>query len=168
MLWQGLNPFLKSSAFLKNVAKTEPTEWPTVKLVQSRIRSEGEDKVYRGACLSNYDTTCQKQSIQHALSDLQTKIQECLEWSDVHLLRSLLAYLETQNWAVRSTVHGTNSSQSETDDLSDDDSSLVEVKNAAEHIITHFRIPIESKGVILATIQDEIEEIVANIWISTN
>ena len=89
-----------------------------------------------------------------------SKIQERLEWSDVHLLRSLLAFLETQNWAVQSTVHGTNSSQSETDDLSDDDSSLVEVKNAAEHIIIHFRIPLESKGVILATIQDEIEKIV--------
>ena len=45
-------------------------------------------------------------------------------------------------------------------DLTDLDSSLVEVKRAAEHIITHFRVPLESKGVILATIQDEIEEIV--------
>ena len=104
----------------------------------------------------------------YALS-LNAKIQERLEWSDVHLLRSLLAFLETQNLAVRSTLHGTNSSQCETDDLSDDDSTLVEVKNAKEHIITHFRIPLESKGVILATIQDEIEEIMAaNIWISTN
>ena len=45
-------------------------------------------------------------------------------------------------------------------DLTDFGSSLVEVKRAAEHIITHFRVPLESKGVILATIQDEIEEIV--------
>ena len=33
-------------------------------------------------------------------------------------------------------------------------------KNAAEHIITHFRISLESKAVALAAIQDEIEEIV--------
>ena len=46
------------------------------------------------------------------------------------------------------------------DDLTDVDNSLVEVKRAAEYIITHFRVPLESKGVILATIQDEVEEIV--------
>ena len=33
---------------------------------------------------------------------------------------------------------------------------LVEVKRAAEHIITHFRVPLESKGVILATTLEEI------------
>ena len=97
-------------------------------------------------------------------------MQERLEWS-VQLLRSLLAFLETQNRAVRSTVHGTDTDVNEMDDLTDVDSSLVEVKRAAEHIITHFRVPLESKGVILATIQDEVEEIVhyvANIWILTS
>ena len=159
----GIKSILKSSASLKNLSKTEPTEWPTVKLVQGRISLEGEDKVYQGTYLSNYNTSSQKQSIQHALNDLQTlnaKMQERLEWSDVQLLRSLLAFLETQNWAVRSTVHGTDTDVNEMDDLTDVDSSLVEVKRAAEHIITHFRVPLESKGVLLATIQDEVEEIV--------
>ena len=75
---------------------------------------------------------------------------EHLEWSDVQLLRSLLAFLETQNWAVQSTIHGTGTDVNEMNDLTDLDSSLVEVKRAAEHIITHFRVPLESKGVILA------------------
>ena len=143
------------------MAKTEPKEWPTVKLVQDRIRSEGNDKLYQGACLTHFNDSSEKQSISHALNDLQrlnAKIQERLEWSDVHLLRSFLAFLETQNWAIRSTVH--SSDKDEHDHSSDSDSSLIEVKNAAEHIITHFRIPLESKGVALAAIQDEIEEIV--------
>ena len=67
-------------------------------------------------------------------------MQERLEWSDVQLLRSLLAFLETQNWAVRSTVHGTDADVNEMDDFTDVDNSLVEVKRAAEHIITHFRV----------------------------
>ena len=157
----GIKSILKSSGSLKNMAKTEPKEWPTVKLVQDRIRSEGNDKLYQGACLTHFNDSSEKQSISHALNDLQrlnAKIQERLEWSDVHLLRSLLAFLETQNWAIQSIVH--SSDKDKQDHSSDSDSSLIEVKNAAEHIITHFRIPLESKGVALAAIQDEIEEIV--------
>ena len=158
-----IKSILKSSASLKNLSKTEPTEWPTVKLVQGCISSEGEDKVYQGTCLSNYNTSSQKQSIQHALNDLQTlnaKMQERLEWSNVQLLRSLLVFLETQNWAVRSSIHGTYTDINEMDDLTDVDSNLVEVKRAAQHIITHFRVPLKSKGIILATIQDEVQEMV--------
>ena len=159
----GIKSILKSSASLKNLAKIEPTEWPTVKLVQGCISSEGEDKVYQGTRLTNYNTSSQTLAIKHAVDDLKTlnaKMLERLEWSDVQLLRSLLAFLETQNWAVRSIIHGTDTDVNEMNDLTDLDSSLVEVKRAAEHIITHFRVPLESKGVILATIQDEIEEIV--------
>ena len=151
----GIKSILKSSASLKDLAKIEPTEWPTVKLVQGRISSEGEDKVYQGTRLTNYSIPSQTLSIKHAVDDLKilnAKMLERLEWSDVQLLRSLLAFLETQNWAVRSTIHGTGTDVNEMNDLTDLDSSLVEVKRAAEHIITHFRVPLESKGVILATI----------------
>ena len=159
----GIKSILKSSASLKNLAKIKPTEWPTVKLVQGHISSEGEDKVYQGTRLTNYSTSSQTLSIKHAVDDLKTlnaKMLERLEWSDVQLLRSLLAFLETQNWAVRSTIHGMDTDVNEMNDLTVLDSSLVEVKRAAEYIITNFRVPLESKGVILATIQDEVEEIV--------
>ena len=92
------------------------------------------------------------------LQRLNAKMQERLvqEWSDEHLLRSLLAFLETQNWATQSIAH--SSDKDEQDHSSNSDSSLIEVKNATEHIITYFRIPLDSKGVVLAAIQDEIEE----------
>ena len=43
----GIKSILKSSGSLKNMAKTEPKEWPTVKLVQDRIRSEGQTNYIR-------------------------------------------------------------------------------------------------------------------------
>ena len=63
----GIKSILKSSASLKNLAKIEPTEWPTVKLVQGRISSEGEDKVYQGTRLTNYSIPSQTLSIKHAV-----------------------------------------------------------------------------------------------------
>ena len=41
----GIKSILKSSASLKNLSKTEPTEWPTVKLVQGRISSIQKVKI---------------------------------------------------------------------------------------------------------------------------
>ena len=82
----GIKSILKSSASLKNLAKIEPTEWPTVILVQGCISSEGEDKVYQGTRLTNYSTSSQTLAIKHAVDDLKTlnaKMLECLEWSDV-------------------------------------------------------------------------------------
>ena len=37
---------------------------------------------------------------------------------------------------------------------------MAEIKAAVEHIITVFRAPLESRGVCIATIQDEVEEAV--------
>ena len=125
----GIKSILKSSGSLKNMAKAEPKERPTVKLVQDQIRSKGNDKLYQGACLTNFNDSSEKQSISYALNDLlrlNAKMQERLEWSDVHLLRSLLAFLETQSWAIRSTAH--SSDKDEQDHSSDSDSSLIEVK----------------------------------------
>ena len=67
----GIKSILKLSGSLKNMAKTEPKEWPTVKLVQDRIRSEGNDKLYQGVCLTNFNDSSEKWSIGHALNDLQ-------------------------------------------------------------------------------------------------
>jgi len=57
--------------------------------------------------------------------------------------------------AFPSVLHSDN--KGKIDDISDD-CSLVEIKKSVEHIATHFRLPLEAKGVSLATLQDEDEE----------
>ena len=94
-VFAGIKSILRSFGSLKNMAKTEPKQWPRVKLVQDRIRSEGNDKLYQGTCLTNFIDSSKKRSVSHAFNDLQrlnAKMQECLEWSDIHLSRTLLAF----------------------------------------------------------------------------
>lgn len=148
----GIKSILKSSTALKNLAKTEPMQWATVKLVEDRIRSSEDKKSYQGVSLRNCDITTQQSSIRHALVDLNNldaKMRERLEWSDVNLLRSLLAFTETQNWAARVDA-GDN----------DEDHSMDEVLRATEFLTSHFRIPLESKEVALDAIHDEVEDVV--------
>jgi len=155
----GIKSVLKSSTALKNLAKTEPMQWATVKLVQDRVKSSEDTKSYQGVSLSNCDGTFQQSSIRHALNDLNsldTKMRERLEWSDVSLLRSLLVFIETQNWAARFDA-GNNESGEE---HSNEDCSINEVKRAVEFLTSHFRIPLESKGVALDAIHDEVEDII--------
>ena len=75
-----------------------------------------------------------------------------MEWSDVTQLHSLLGSLETQNCGPA----GSNDNE----DNSDQDYSMDEIKKAVEYLNSHFRIPLESKGISLEAIQDEVEEIV--------
>jgi len=84
-----------------------------------------------------------------ALEDLQelaTQIRSRLEWSDVQLLRSALAFLDTRSWYC---------SQADSDE---DD--MASIKSAVESLSSHSREPLEAIGVSLASIQDEIEEAV--------
>ena len=55
------------------------------------------------------------------LKHLDQKMRDRLEWSDIKLLRSILTFLDTQNWQCHETETGE-------DDGSEDDSSLVEIK----------------------------------------
>ena len=55
----GIKSILKSSTALKNLAKTEPMQWATVKLVQDRIRLNGDTRSYQGVSLSNCDVPFQ-------------------------------------------------------------------------------------------------------------
>ena len=87
-----------------------------------------------------------------ALADvnkLENKIRARLEWSDVTILRAVLVFLDTQGWRL---------SRSAPEDEEADD--LAEIREAVEYITSHFREPLEAKGVDLANIQDEVEEIV--------
>ena len=84
-------------------------------------------------------------------------MKEWLKWSDTKLLRSLLIFFETQSWAKRSRATVTDSDNE--DEIHDDDNcSLAEVKKSVEYIATHFRLPLEVKGVLFATLQNEVKE----------
>ena len=158
----GINNILKSTAALKSLARLDPLEWPTVKLLLGRIKDEGSEKVYQGAPLRNFTTVTQEKSKQDTLCDLTSldeKMRERLKWSDTKLLRCLLVFLETKSWAKRSHTPAAHSDNEDNID-EDSDCSLVEVKESVEYLAAHFRSPLEAKGLSLFTLQDEIEEIV--------
>ena len=156
----GIKNILKSTAALKSLARQDPREWPTVKLLLGRIKDEGGEKLYQGAALKNFSPAIQEKAKQDALLDLtglDENMRERLKWSDTKLLRSLLVFLETQTWAKRSHAPVTDSDNE--DDI-DEDCSLAEVKESVEHIAAHFRLPLEAKEVSFVTLQDEVEEAV--------
>ena len=124
----------------------------------------GGGKSYQGAFLSigTSVTQTEERCKQDALADLDklnVKVREHLEWSDSKLLHSLLVFLETQTWVKGSTDVSADSLLDD-DDTIPTDSSLTEVKNAVEHIATHFREPLEAKGLLAFSLPDEVEEIV--------
>ena len=75
------------------------------------------------------------------------------EWSDLDMLRAIVVFLDTKSWSI-SPIGDSMERGKETDDLE-------EIQLAVEYmyIISHFREPLEAKGVNLANIQDELEEI---------
>ena len=164
----GIKNTLKSVTALKALAKKDPFEWPTVKLLLRKIEDEDGKKFYQGAELQKCSDAVNVKLKQDAVEDLNRldeKMRERLTWSDTQLLRSLLVFLETQSWTKQiriasSTV--TISLECEDSNLSDgdDDKSLSEVKESVDFIASHFRAPLEAKGVVIATLQDEIEEAV--------
>lgn len=163
----GIKNTLKSLTELKNLEKKDPFEWPSVKLLLRKMENEGEKKLFQGAELQNFNDSVQlklKQDAQHDLTELNAKMKERLMWSDVKLLRALLVFLETQSWVKQ--LHNTSrtmvTSDSEDDNLSDndDDQVLSEVKESVDYLASHFRIPLEAKGVVIASLQDEVEDAV--------
>ena len=72
-----------------------------------------------------------------------------LEWSDINLMRSILLFLDTQSWKDTSDDESTGS-----------DSRLSEIKYFWVSISETFRSPLETKGVVLISSLDEMEDIV--------
>ena len=126
---------LKTSKALKSLQAKDPLEWPTVKLVRERIKKEGEQDVYQGATLQSFGDATLAYCKEQVLSDLQclvVKMRERLEWTDLTLLKSVLASTETQGWTCRET------------ECDDEDTSMSEVKKAVEHITSVFRASLET------------------------
>ena len=144
---QGIKQVLSASKALKAMACQDPLVWPTVQLVCNRIKEDKGHKVYQGSVLGNYSPAVLKQCADEALSDikrLEEKLRERLEWSDMDMLRAILAFLDTQNWRI----------------VGEEGDSLADIRSAVEVITTHFRVPLEAKEVDLCSIQDEVEEAV--------
>lgn len=68
------------------------------------------------------------------MKQLDLKMRDRLEWSDVKLLRSILLFIDTQGWQVK--LSSTNTGMSE--------DNLDEVKSAMENTISVFRVPLEA------------------------
>ena len=91
---------LNSLKALMLLLEKEPCQWPTVKLIKTRIKDIDGVMEYQGIPVGNFDECVQQCSI-HVNADLhrvEENIKDWLEWSDLKLLRSILIFLETQNW----------------------------------------------------------------------
>ena len=147
----GLKQILKSVSALQSLAKQDPKNWATVKLVVGRVSEETEILPRRGTQKKFTDYMFTQCSCQ-ALSDLQKldgKMREQLEWTDVKLLRSILVFLDMCSWAAP----GVGSSSETREKMAD-------IREAVEHVISVFREPLEAKGACLASLDDELEEAV--------
>lgn len=136
---------LKSVKALKTLSELAPIEWPSVKLVKSRLKDVGHHKEYQGVALQNFDRTLE-QCKKHVMDDickLEEKIKERLEWSDIQLMRSILVFLETQSWQKSFSELDSHDDHEDVDDFA-------EVRAAVEYIISIFRIPLEAKGMCVA------------------
>ena len=65
---QGLNHILKSTKSLKSLTEKNPLEWPTIKLVCSRVK---DGNVYQGAFMQHFNTTTLHYCRDQALADLK-------------------------------------------------------------------------------------------------
>jgi len=143
----GIKSILKTRKSLKLMLEKKPLQWPTTQLVIARIKEEGGESVYQGTVLNKYAVSVVEQCAKHALKDLKSlenEMKNRLEWSDIELLRSILTFMDTQSWAV---------SEGSEDEIA-------EISAAVEHIVTHFREPLVAVRANLASIQDELEEVV--------
>ena len=115
--------------------------------LQDNDLDSGGESVYQGIVLNKYAVSVVEQCAKHALKDLKSlenEMKNRLEWSDIELLRSILTFMDTQSWAV---------SEGSEDEIA-------EISAAVEHIVTHFREPLVAVRANLASIQDELEEVV--------
>ena len=92
---------------IRSLRRQDPSLWPTVKLMMEKIDSEGSIVCNQGAKIKKYTSatleSCKKQALGD-LEQLNKTIQQRLEWSDVRLLRALIAFLDTQSWIKSNPV----------------------------------------------------------------
>ena len=121
----GIKQIRKSSRSLNKLQSLDPLEWPTAKLICSRIKEKDGSKFYQGAVLHRFNDVTKEPCKCHALADLKS-IDDCmrdqLEWSDFELLRSILVVLDTQSWFLRE-----ESKEGSEMDSADNEDNLMEI-----------------------------------------
>jgi len=98
-----------------------------------RVDSEGSVDCYQGA--ENRITMLE------GCNSLRRSIQQRLKWSDLHLLRAFIVFLESQSWVEmehQPTDHG-------------QDASLV--KHAVKLLSSHFRDQLEAASVVISSLK---------------
>ena len=112
----GIKHILKTIKSLKGLASQDSLQWPTVKLVCSRIKDGEGGKQYQEATLKNYNSATTEYCKEQAMADLNhldLRMRDRHEWSDVKLLRSILIFVDTQGWQAKSNSTDTGVSDSE-------------------------------------------------------
>lgn len=120
-------------------------------MLLGRIKEDDEIS-YQGATLKNRTIECKEKTVQEALQDLSRlydRMRERLAWSDKKLLRSIPICLPRNSDLVVRTCYAFSANSLLMDDDCEKDCSLAEVKEAMEHISTHFRLPLEAKRMII-------------------
>ena len=151
----GINHIVKAVNSLLCLSKQDPLEWSHVKILLSKVSAEGSHKIYQGCTLSNFGeqelARCSSQAISD-LTQLDGKIRERLQWSDMRLLRSILVFLDTRTWALyeRQRLLDDATEQGNMDDII----------MATDYILSLFRVLLEAKGACLSSFNDELEDIV--------
>ncbi len=138
-------------------------QWPALKLVLSRVSTSARstDKLYQNSVLTQYSTQVLSNCTSTVLSDLQkleVKLRERLAWSDVELLRSILAFLDTRSWVapLKPTVAVEADSSDDHQEFAVDDKS--EIRAAMDYIASVFCKPLELKGASLFQLNDELDD----------
>ena len=166
-----LQHILRSVKHLKALAESPPEEWPTAKFVLSKIASKEEgNNEYQVTILKSFTLStlhsCQEQAL-HDMLQLDQMMRSRLDWSDIKMLRSILVFIDTQNWvnkgneSMGSSLIGLSNSDAE-DELEPDDSTIASIYGAVDYITTSFKEPLQKQGVGLLILRDEIEKVVCH------
>ena len=128
---------------VKSLQSQDPKEWTQLKLLKQRIQEVSGEQEYQGIPIVSFDSLVDECKI-HVLADLERlerAIKHRLEWTDTGLLRASLSFLETQSWQEKDTE-------------SEDD--MADIRASVQCLVSHFRTPLESRGVCIVSIQDEL------------
>lgn len=147
---QGISYTFVISLTAADVVLYNTMQWPSVKLVCDQITYSDDNIVYeyQGTLHFNYSVTTLQKCCDKAIGDLSRLKQgmlDRLEWTDPHLLNAILTILDTQHWQETASTN------------------LEELKVAMNLITTHFRLPLESKGVCFAVPSDELEAVLSHV-----
>ena len=135
---QGIKHILKSVSMFQALVQQDPLQWPTVKLVISRITTNESEKLYQGSALTQYSHSMLSRCTSLGVSDLQkldSNIRDRLAWSDVELLHSILVFLDTRCWIATPKPAVSIVEENSDTEVQEDAEDKAEIR-AAMHYIT--------------------------------